>query len=155
MWTRSLLLLAVLAIAPRAHAVHDFVGQERRRAPAANPLAVAQDEQEKTIFALEAEKAWAQAANAWKKRQIELSLAATRRPELRPAQRKALYRYVICVTRYGVETSRATYTRRAANVLIRLEKSDPTMDGMRKHYEQLLQDEPALHAAYVELKAKK
>jgi hypothetical protein len=148
-------LVLFLAAGNRGHGVHDFVGDEQRaRAAKVVKVHVPQDEEEQRIFAFEATRSWGAAANAWKKRCEEFGRAQHRQPAIRQAYQKALFRYILCTHQFAVEMLKPQYTKRAANVIVQLEKSDEEMGGLKNQYQELLKTEPGLMAAYGELKAK-
>jgi hypothetical protein len=148
--TASLALLAASATAARG--VHDFVGREQRlQAAKVAKVHVPQDKEEESVFALEGTRNWGAAANAWKKRYEELGRVRGH-PALRQAHQKALFRYVLCMHRYAVEKLKPQITKRAASIIVQLEKGDEEMGGLKKQYRELLKNEPALMAAYGELR---
>jgi hypothetical protein len=144
-----LLAVALLASANMAHAVHDFVGLEQRRAEAWHK---AQDPEERQIFELEARRKWGAATNAWKKRFEEFGSVRQPRPAFREARERALFHYVHCMHQYAVDQEKPIFTRRAANIILQYEKGDPEMGGLKQRYAQLLKENGALRKEYEMLK---
>jgi hypothetical protein len=107
---------------------------------------------------LEDKEVWGGAANGWKKMYEELGRAAIKNARLKEPHQKALYRYIFCVYRFAqkqtAEKKKADFTKRAANMIVQLEKGDKDMGGLKDDYMQLLKDEKPLKEAYDELKAK-
>ncbi|GIW81970.1 MAG: hypothetical protein KatS3mg105_3777 [Gemmatales bacterium] len=93
-------------------------------------------------------------ANKWKKL-MEMVKAANRMDEYHAC----LYNYVYCVYKYAstsksvkTEADKQNFIRRAANLIVAIEKNDKEMGGLRDKYMQLLEREPDLKKAYEELK---
>ena len=97
------------------------------------------------------------AANGWKKMYDGPHQGAfLKNARLKEPHQKALYRYI---TLLSISPSRpgkkkTDFTKRAANMIVQLEKGDKDMGGMKDDYMQLLKQEKPLKDAYDDLKAK-
>jgi hypothetical protein len=113
---------------------------------------------EEKNWILEDRELWGAAANAWKKMYDELGRAAVKNARLKGPHQHALYRYIFCVYRFAqkqtMEKKKADFTKRAANMIVQLEKGDKDMGGLKDEYMELLKQEKPLKDAYDELKAK-
>lgn len=113
---------------------------------------------EEKNFLLEDRELWGAAANGWKKMYEELGRAAVKNARLKEPHQKALYRYIVAVYRFAqkqpMAKKKTDFTKRAANMIVQLEKGDKDMGGLKDQYMDLLKQEKELKEAYDELKAK-